>query len=120
MNKPVAEYTISTIAPVGRIKWRPYRKYHLASSALVLDSAINVWDVRRPYIPYASFAKHTDVATCIAWKGDPFILLSTNRVIDHLTFIKTWFNFVFIFFFNKRHTRIVCCIKISSVKQICL
>ncbi|XP_026810871.1 GATOR complex protein WDR24 [Rhopalosiphum maidis] len=78
-NKPIAEYTISTIAPVGRVKWRPYRRYHLASSALVLDSAINVWDVRRPYIPYASFAKHTDVATCIAWKGDPFVLLSTNR-----------------------------------------
>ncbi|VVC45443.1 WD40/YVTN repeat-like-containing domain,WD40-repeat-containing domain,WD40 repeat,WD40 repeat [Cinara cedri] len=78
-NKPIAEYTISTTAPVGRIKWRPYRKYHLASSALVLDSAINVWDVRRPYIPYASFTKHTDVATCIAWKGDPFVLLSTNR-----------------------------------------
>ncbi|XP_050427869.1 GATOR complex protein WDR24 [Adelges cooleyi] len=78
-NKPIAEYTISTIAPVGRIKWRPYRRYHLASSALVLDSAINVWDVRRPYIPYASFTKHTDVATCIAWKGDPYVLLSTNR-----------------------------------------
>ncbi|XP_025193080.1 GATOR complex protein WDR24 isoform X2 [Melanaphis sacchari] len=78
-NKPVVEYTINTIAPVGRVKWRPYRRYHLASSALVLDSAINVWDVRRPYIPYASFAKHTDVATCIAWKGDPFVLLSTNR-----------------------------------------
>lgn len=89
-NKPIAEYTISTIAPVGRIKWRPYRRYHLASSALVLDTAINVWDVRRPYIPYASFAKHTDVATCIAWKGDPYVLLSTNRVIYFKNNFKTY------------------------------
>lgn len=107
-NKPIAEYTISTIAPVGRVKWRPYRRYHLASSALVLDSAINVWDVRRPYIPYASFAKHTDVATCIAWKGDPFVLLSTNRVIYFFTLMK-----IYLLIFNINfNTRIVLCIKI--------
>lgn len=78
-GKPVLEYTISTIASVGRIKWRPQRKFHIASCALVVDSSINVWDIRRPYIPFASFKEHKDVATGLAWRGDPQVFLSVSR-----------------------------------------
>ena len=28
-----------------------------------MDFDIHVWDVRRPYVPYASFSEHKDVAT---------------------------------------------------------
>ncbi|XP_046736696.1 GATOR complex protein WDR24 [Diprion similis] len=77
--KPTCEYTIHTIASVGRIKWRPQRKYHIASCALVVDCSINVWDIRRPYIPFASFNEHKDVPTGVAWRGDPQYFFSTSR-----------------------------------------
>ncbi|KAG8239111.1 hypothetical protein J437_LFUL018369, partial [Ladona fulva] len=78
-SRPTLEHTIHTIASVGRVKWRPGRKYHIASCALVVDCSISVWDVRRPYIPFAAFNEHKDVATGIAWKGDPHVFLSTSR-----------------------------------------
>lgn len=72
------EYTIHTIAVVGRVKWRPERTYQIASCAMVVDYSIYIWDVRRPYIPYASFNEHSNVTTGIAWKADPHVLLSTR------------------------------------------
>ncbi|KAI4504680.1 hypothetical protein M0802_000230 [Mischocyttarus mexicanus] len=77
--KPSCDYTIHTIASVGRIKWRPQRKYHIASCALVVDCSINVWDIQRPYIPFASFNEHKDVPTGVAWRGNPQSFLSTSR-----------------------------------------
>lgn len=73
------EYTIHTIAVVGRVKWRPERTYHIASCAMVVDYSIYIWDVRRPFIPYASFNEHSNVTTGIAWKADPHVLLSTSK-----------------------------------------
>ena len=86
-SKPTCEYTINTIASVGRIKWRPQRKYHIASCALVVDCSINVWDIRRPYIPFASFNEHKDVPTGVAWRGDPQLFLSTSRVSKFFLFL---------------------------------
>lgn len=79
-SKPQLEYLINTIAVVGRIKWRPERKYHIASCALVVDYSIYIWDVRRPYLPYSSFNEHTNVTTDISFLGNnPHILLSTSK-----------------------------------------
>lgn len=79
-GKASLEHTIHTIAVVGRVKWRPDRTYHIASCALVVDYSIHVWDIRRPYIPFASFNDHTNVTTGIAWKGDNSqLLLSTSK-----------------------------------------
>lgn len=73
-------HTIQTIAVVGRVRWRPERPYQIASCALVMDYSIYLWDVRRPFIPYASLNEHTNVTTDIAFKGDdPFTLLSTSK-----------------------------------------
>ncbi|XP_032663796.1 GATOR complex protein WDR24 isoform X2 [Odontomachus brunneus] len=77
--KPSCDYTIHTIASVGRIKWRPQKKYHIASCALVVDCSINVWDIRRPYIPFASFNEHKDIPTGVAWRGSSQSFLSTSR-----------------------------------------
>ncbi|XP_012246191.1 GATOR complex protein WDR24 [Bombus vosnesenskii] len=79
LGKPSCDYIIHTIASVGRIKWRPQRKYHISSCALVVDCSINVWDIRRPYIPFASFNEHKDVPTGVAWRGNPQSFLSTSR-----------------------------------------
>lgn len=77
--KPSLEYTIHTIAVVGRVRWRPERKYQIASCSLVVDYSIYIWDVRRPFIPYASFNEHTNVTTDICFKGVPDVLLSTSK-----------------------------------------
>lgn len=77
--KPTLEYTIHTIAVVGRVRWRPERKFHIASCSLVVDYSIYIWDVRRPFIPYASFNEHTNVTTDICFKGVPDCLLSTSK-----------------------------------------
>ncbi|GAB6027610.1 hypothetical protein CHUAL_001851 [Chamberlinius hualienensis] len=71
--------TIPTIASVARIRWRPLRRHHIASSSLVVDSSVAVWDIRRPYIPFASFDEHKDVATGIVWKNSPDAFLSTSK-----------------------------------------
>lgn len=45
-----------------------------------MDYSIHVWDIRRPFIPFASFNDHTNVTTGIAWKGnDSHCLLSTSK-----------------------------------------
>ncbi|XP_028162519.1 GATOR complex protein WDR24-like, partial [Ostrinia furnacalis] len=77
--KPNLEHTIYTIASVGHVKWRPQKKFQVASCALVLDCAVHVWDVRRPHVPLATFAEHRDVTTAIAWQADPHTFLSTSR-----------------------------------------
>lgn len=77
--KPTLEYTIHTIAVVGRVRWRPERKFHIASCSLVVDYSIYIWDVRRPFIPYASFNEHTNVTSDICFKGIPDVLLSTSK-----------------------------------------
>ncbi|KAI5637278.1 WD domain, g-beta repeat domain-containing protein [Phthorimaea operculella] len=77
--KPNLEHTIYTIASVGHVKWRPQKKYQVASCALVMDCFVHVWDVRRPHVPLATFAEHRDVTTAIAWQASPHAFLSTSR-----------------------------------------
>ncbi|XP_041367417.1 GATOR complex protein WDR24-like [Gigantopelta aegis] len=81
------QYSVQTIASVGRIKWRPQRKNQIASAALILDHTVNVWDLKRPYIPFATFDEHTDLTTCIVWKNDPHIFLTSGKddlIIQHV------------------------------------
>lgn len=91
--KPTLEYTIHTIASIGHVKWRPQRKYHIASCALVVDCSINIWDIRRPYIPFAAFNEHKDIASGVAWRGDPHVFLSTSRVNTTENFNNHCFNY---------------------------
>ncbi|XP_078610021.1 GATOR2 complex protein WDR24-like [Branchiostoma floridae x Branchiostoma japonicum] len=72
-------HCVQTIASVGRIKWRPQRRYHIASCSLLVDFSINIWDIRRPYIPFAAFEEHRDVTTGITWRQDPHIFLSCSK-----------------------------------------
>lgn len=77
-------HTIHTISAVHKIKWRPGHKYYIASCALVLDNNINIWDIRRPYVPYATFLEHTKAATGIIWQKENIILsCSEDLTIYH-------------------------------------
>ena len=50
-----------------QIRWRTGRDWQLATSALVLDHSVHVWDVRRPFLPLATFSRHQNVITGIGW-----------------------------------------------------
>ncbi|CAG5125542.1 unnamed protein product, partial [Candidula unifasciata] len=84
---PPCLYSITNIAPVARVKWRPQRKHHLSSCSLMVDHCVNVWDVHRPYIPFAVFEGHVDVTTCIEWRDDCHVFLSCGKdgyLIQHV------------------------------------
>ncbi|XP_056594885.1 GATOR complex protein WDR24 isoform X1 [Triplophysa dalaica] len=80
-NRVKEIYCVQTIASVARVKWRPERRYHLATCSMMVDHNIYVWDVRRPFIPFATFEEHKDVTTGIVWRHqhDPYYLLSGSK-----------------------------------------
>uniref|UniRef100_A0A3Q2SPK9 GATOR2 complex protein WDR24 n=1 Tax=Fundulus heteroclitus TaxID=8078 RepID=A0A3Q2SPK9_FUNHE len=80
-NRAKEIYCVQTIASVARVKWRPERKFHLATCSMMVDHNIYVWDIRRPFIPFATFEEHKDVTTGIVWRHqhDPHYLLSGSK-----------------------------------------
>lgn len=56
-------YTIRTMASVSRIQWRPGFENEIASCALLTDSRIHVWDIRRPHIAKYAFDEHDTTPT---------------------------------------------------------
>jgi len=60
-------FTVQSIASTARVKWRPHWTFHLSSCAQLLDFSVNVWDIRRPYIPVAVFSRHKDVVTGVLY-----------------------------------------------------
>ena len=77
-NRNSLQYCIQTIASVGRVRWRPSKKFQVASSSLVVDFSVSVWDIRRPYIPYATFTEHKDITKGFVWI-DAGTLLSAGK-----------------------------------------
>ncbi|ELT99584.1 hypothetical protein CAPTEDRAFT_201741 [Capitella teleta] len=79
-NRVRNTHTVQTIASVAKIKWRPQRKFHISSCSLLLDFSVNVWDIRRPYVPFASFNEHKDCVTGISWKqNNPHVFFSSSK-----------------------------------------
>lgn len=71
-----ADYTLYHIQSVRKVKWRPQRKYHIASCSQVDDNAVSVWDIRRPYVPFAVFEEHKEAPTGIEWYDQNVFLTS--------------------------------------------
>lgn len=78
-EKPHLDTQLSTLGSVGRIKWRPGKRAHIASTTLALDGTVNVWDIRRPFVPLAVFSEHEDVATGLVWRGGPDALIAAGK-----------------------------------------
>ena len=78
-SKGEAIHCVSSIAEVACVRWRPKGKFHIASCALVVDHHVSVWDIRRPYIPFAAFTRHQDVATGMIWHKEADALLSCSK-----------------------------------------
>uniref|UniRef100_F6YJC3 GATOR2 complex protein WDR24 n=1 Tax=Ciona intestinalis TaxID=7719 RepID=F6YJC3_CIOIN len=77
-NKQISNIPTST--SVSAVRWRPSHKDQLATVSMMLDFSVNVWDLRRRFVPYAYFEEHNDVTTGIAWKqNDPEVLFSCSK-----------------------------------------
>ena len=79
--QPSERHIIYALDVVSKIHWRPQRSQQIASISLMSDFAIHVWDLQRPYVPFASFTEHTDIPTSFLWRGEPHTLLSAGK--DH-------------------------------------
>jgi WD40 repeat protein len=67
-------YTIRTMASVSRIQWRPGFDSEIASCALLTDSRIHVWDIRRPHIAKYAFDEHDTTPTGFMWLNSSELL----------------------------------------------
>lgn len=55
-SSPSNIYTLTHSESVSSIKWRPKRKFQIAAACSSgLETRLYVWDLMRPYVPYASF-----------------------------------------------------------------
>ncbi|KAI7907105.1 WD40-repeat-containing domain protein [Cokeromyces recurvatus] len=71
-------YTIRTMASVSRIQWRPGFENEIASCALLTDSRIHIWDIRRPHIAKYTFDEHDTTPTGFLWLNS-IELLSVSK-----------------------------------------
>ncbi|XP_064395171.1 GATOR2 complex protein WDR24-like [Halichondria panicea] len=77
-GRPKERFTVSTPFSVARAKWRPGHKNHITSCSHFLDNTVQIWDYRRPFIPFASFTEHTDDVTDLLWLNDQ-VLISCSK-----------------------------------------
>ncbi|KAI9249009.1 WD40-repeat-containing domain protein [Sporodiniella umbellata] len=73
-------YTIRTVASVSRIQWRPGYDDEIASCALLTDSRIHVWDIRRPHVAKYVFDEHDTTPTGFLWtNAEELISVSKDK-----------------------------------------
>lgn len=62
-HSKIQTHGIQTIAPLAKVRWRPKRSNQIASIVNSFDLGVNVWELTRPSIPFATFTEHSDVVT---------------------------------------------------------
>lgn len=75
---------VETLSSVAQVYWRPQKTWHIASCSVINDVAIHVWDIRRPFIPFASFEEHRDVTTGTMRYREQFELSLGLTITDHI------------------------------------
>ena len=70
---------IRTLSSVARVRWRPNYKNHIASCVYHFDNNITIWDIGRPYVPYAIFEEQSDITTDFLWQHDPDVIISCSK-----------------------------------------
>jgi hypothetical protein len=51
-------FKFQSFGTVAKLNWRPNYRYHIACSTPTVDPRIHVWDIRRMYLPQASFCHY--------------------------------------------------------------
>ncbi|KAK0393279.1 hypothetical protein QR680_000129 [Steinernema hermaphroditum] len=81
------KYWVETMSSVSKIMWDPYHEYHLLSCSSTSEGSIHIWDIRRAFLPYASFDAHNGACTDIAWlrsAADVFVSCGRDgRLLRH-------------------------------------
>ncbi|UJR22007.1 hypothetical protein I4U23_025074 [Adineta vaga] len=72
-------YTVYTFRQVTKFSWRPTCRYHIASLTRNGDQRIHVWDIRRAYLPQASFCHHRSDIGDFLWRPNSDNLISVDR-----------------------------------------
>lgn len=77
-------YLINAMSSIARGKWRPQHKNHVTSCSHLLDNVVAVWDIRRPFIQYATFGEHSDDVTDFLWLTEDVLIscAKDNRLIQ--------------------------------------
>ncbi|KAK4528716.1 hypothetical protein GAYE_SCF63G6661 [Galdieria yellowstonensis] len=71
--------SLSTIAAISKVSWRPRYEDQMASASSVLDTRISVWDIHRPYLPIISLRGHRDTVSCLVWESNGNLLFSCSK-----------------------------------------
>ncbi|KAI5820585.1 hypothetical protein BZA77DRAFT_301126 [Pyronema omphalodes] len=70
-----AKHTITTMASISRIAWRPRSSANtettqIATCAFNYDNRVCVWDFKRPYVPSRIMDVHDGATTGLMWRND--------------------------------------------------
>ena len=63
--------TLTHSESVTSIKWRPKRPNQITACSTGFDAHLYVWDLMRPYVPYASFDQLTNKVQNFLWRNSP-------------------------------------------------
>ncbi|EME26492.1 uncharacterized protein Gasu_58950 [Galdieria sulphuraria] len=72
-------FSLSTIAAISKVSWRPGYEEQMASASSVLDTRISIWDIHRPYLPVISLRGHRDTVSCLLWESSGNLLFSCSK-----------------------------------------
>lgn len=70
-------HNIPTIQYTSKVQWRPNKPYHLAA-CFKDEATVQIFDVRRPYVPIHVLTQHDKDATSILWK-DTDVLWTVSK-----------------------------------------
>ncbi|CAM4811443.1 unnamed protein product [Rotaria magnacalcarata] len=72
-------FTVHTFGQVAKLSWHPTSRYQVACFTRTTDQRIHVWDVRRAYLPQASFCHHRYDVEDFLWKPNSDNIISVGR-----------------------------------------
>ncbi|CAF2827423.1 unnamed protein product [Rotaria sp. Silwood2] len=78
-NRQEPLFTVYTFGQVTKLSWRPTCRYHIACFTRTADQRIHVWDVRRSYLPQASFCHHRNDIEDFLWRPNSDNIISVGR-----------------------------------------
>jgi WD40 repeat protein len=71
--------TLTHSESVTSIKWRPNRARQITACSTGVFAHLYVWDLNRPYVPYASFDLLTNKVQNFMWRNTPKVIIASTR-----------------------------------------
>ncbi|CAF0779751.1 unnamed protein product [Brachionus calyciflorus] len=81
-------YSITNSESLANIKWRPNRKMQIGACMSGANHYhLYVWDLNRPYVPYASFDSIINKAENFMWRNSPNCIIASTRAQNNRALI---------------------------------